>query len=433
MRIRRSTTLYETSESVLYIVKWALLSVLVGAVVGIAAVAFTGVLNGSIVLLSPIRQGNLLYILPAIGLLLSGLVTTLFAPEAAGHGTDAVIRSYVQRWGRVSLVAVPVKLIASVFTIAFGGSAGREGPTVQMGGGLAYWVGRTLNLSLRDIQKLVVCGMGAAFGSIFTAPIAGGVFGAEVLYRDDMEYNNLFVSFISSLTAFFVYSVLMGRDRLFAFSPPVDFVFVPHRDIVYFVLVGVGVGVVGMIFIKFLYGFEYLSHRLTMPVYLRTAVGGLLTGLTALLISPDILGTGMSLLERLILEPTPVMVLAALTFGKMSATSFTIGSGGSGGVVAPSLTMGAMTGAMIAQITGYPFPPVVLAAGSVGLLGSAAHIPITTAILAAELYGFALMKPATIVCFIGAWVTRRDSLFRQALVSRSERARGSHHFDRRPL
>ena len=433
MRIRRSAAVYQTGTSVLHILKWTGIAVLVGVITGMAAVLFSGALNWGIEVLAPLGRDRWLYVLPVFGLLLSGLITSVFAPEAAGHGTDSAIRAYNLRWGYMSLLTVPVKLVASVLTIASGGSAGREGPTVQMGAALGYWLGKTLGLSLQEIRKVVMCAMAAAFGSIFTAPIAGGLFGAEVLYRDDVEYNNLLESFISSISAFYIYSVVLGRERLFAFYAPGDFTFHPQRDILYFLVFGVGVGIVSLMYIKALYGFEHLSGRLPITPWMRTAFGGLLTGLTAIIATPLVLGTGIPLVEKLMLEQVPWRMILLLLLGKIAATAFTVGSGASGGVVAPSLTLGALTGALLASVIAYPFPEMVIAVSSVGLLGAAAHIPITGVVMAVEILGVDLIKPVTIVCFIGASIARNDSLFRQARVSHIEQARASHHFDQRPL
>ncbi len=433
MKTVRKRSLQLTYRSFLYIVKWTGLSVLVGATVGLAAVAFIGALNWGIDVLGPLRRGHLVYGLPIIGLFLSGIITSTFSPVAAGSGIDAIIRAYNHRWGKTSLISVPVKLVASVCTIAFGGSAGRVGPTVQMGGGLAYWLGRALRLNLRDMRKVVLCGIGAAFGAIFTAPLAGGVFGAEVLYRDDVEYNNLFISFISSITAYFVYSVLLDKDRLFAFSPPAEYTFIPHRDIPYFVLAGVVVGLVSLVFIKCLYGIEHLAEHVSIPAWGKTTLGGVMTGVTAIFATPLILGTGVEVLKMLTVERVGVGFLAILLVGKIAATSFAIGSGASGGLVGPCLVMGGMTGALLAGLTGYPGSVVVIAAGSVGFLGSAGHIPIATTLLAAELFGMEVLKAATIVCFIGSWIARDDTMLRQSLVSRAMTQKAPHHFDEEPL
>ncbi len=427
--LKRGSIQYKIVESINYILKWTGISILVGIAVGLAAVAFTSALNWGISLLANARTTHFVYVLPVIGLFMSGIITSTFAPEAAGHGTDAIIRAFNKRWGKVNVIVVPVKLIASVFTIAFGGSAGREGPTVQMGGGIGYLIGRTLNLKLTDIRKIVICGMGASFGSIFTAPIAGGIFGAEVLYRDDIEYNNLFISFISSITAYFIYAVLLDRSRLFQFPIPIDYTFTPTKDILFFVLIGVVVGLVSLVFIKTLYGYEHINSKLPFKPYVKTAIGGLLTGLTALWATPYVLGTGISLVERISVEQTfSALLIFLMLAGKILTTSFTIGSGGSGGVVAPSLTIGALTGAFLAKITNYSSPIAIIAASSVGLLGSAAHIPITTTLLAAEIFGLELIKPATIVCFIAAWIAKGDTLYRESYVSRSEASKVLHHF-----
>ncbi len=422
-----------TYRSFLYIIRWTALAVLVGGTVGLAAVAFIGALNWGIDALEPFRRGYLLYLLPAVGLGLSGIITSTLAPEAAGSGVDAVIRAYNRRWGKMSIITAPVKLVASVCTIAFGGSAGRVGPTVQMGGALAYWVGRLLGLNLRDSRKVVICGIGAAFGAIFTAPLAGGVFGGEILYRDDVEYNNLFISFISSITAFFVYSVLLGKDRLFAFTPPPNYTFLPYRDILYFVMIGVAIGVMSLIFVKCLSGVERLSDHSSLPVWIRTSLGGVMTGITAIIATPLILGTGVEVLEILTVERMSIAFLALLLVGKIAATSFAIGSGASGGLVGPALVMGGIAGALLASLTGYPAPVVVIAAASVGFLGSAGHIPIATTILAAELFGMEVLKAATIVCFIGSWIARDDTMLRESLVSRAVLHKAPYHFDDEPF
>ncbi|MCK8827921.1 chloride channel protein [Natroniella acetigena] len=418
-------------SSVKYIVKWTLLSVLVGIVVGFAAVIFTGSLNWGIELLSGVFATRWVYIMPIIGLFLSGFLTSTFAPEAAGHGTDAIIESYNQDWGKVDIIVVPVKLIASVFTIAFGGSAGREGPTVQMGGGLGYFIGKNLNLKLTDIQKIVICGMAASFGAIFTAPIAGGMFGAEVLYMDDAEYKNLFIGFISSITAYYIHAVVLNKPSLFTFPIPQDYVFNPQQDILFFVAVGVFTGLVSLLFIKSLYGYEHLNEEIRLPDYYKTALGGALTGLTAVIITPQVLGTGISLIEEITVNSNfGVGLIFLLMIGKILATSFTIGSGGSGGVVAPALTIGALGGAFLANILNYPHPFALVSAVAVGVLGSAAHIPVTTTLLAAELFGIELIKPATIVCFIGAWIARSDTLYRETYVSKTEKSKAAHSFTR---
>ncbi len=418
-----------TLGSIESIGRWTLIAIIVGLAVGAAAVIFTGILNWGIDQLERLDETRLIYFLPIVGLFVSGWLTSTFAPEAAGHGTDAIIKSYNENWGRVNVIVVPIKLIASVFTIAFGGSAGREGPTVQMGGGLGYYIGSKLKVNLKDMRKIVVCGMGASFGAIFTAPLAGGIFGAEVLYRDDVEYNSLFVSFISSITAYYVYAIVLGQESLFTFPIPEGYMFEPERDILLFVAIGILVGILSLIYIKTLYGYEELNEKYEVPTYLKTAVGGALTGVTALFASPLILGTGISLVERIsVAGELPLLFMGGLLAGKILATSFTIGSGGSGGVVAPSLTIGAIFGGMAADVINYPFPLAVITASAVGVLGSAAHIPVTTTVLAAELFGLELMKPASIVSLTGAWIARSDTLYRESLVSKTDLGKAAFSF-----
>lgn len=429
MNIKLREVRKNTKESFLYIIKWTLIAVLVGLIVGLAAVVFTATLDFGISLLTGFSGTRWVYLLPVFGLFMSGWLTSTFAPEAAGHGTDAIIESYNENWGRINFIVVPIKLVASVFTIAFGGSAGKEGPTVQMGGGLGYLIGKKLKLSLTDTRKIVICGMAASFGSIFTAPIAGGIFGAEVLYRDDVEYNMLFTSLVSSITAYYLFAVVIGKERLFSFPIPANYIFVPERDILLFVGIGVIVGIISLIYIKSLYGYEELNEHIELPTYAQTAIGGALTGLMAIIATPLILGTGMSLVEQVSSQGSfSLGLLFMLLIGKILATSFTIGSGGSGGIVAPSLTIGAITGAIIARVINFDFPLAIITASAAGVLGSAAHIPLTTSILIAEIFGIELIIPGTIVCFAGAWIARSDTLYRESYVSRFEMAKVLHHF-----
>ena len=421
-------------QYIFYTVKWSLLSILVGIVVGLAAMFFYRLLSWSVAFVEPLMETSIFFILPVFGLLVSGVITTKLAPEAAGHGTDAIIRAYNKQWGKVSILTVPVKLLASIFTIAFGGSAGPEGPAVQMGGGLAYFVSRVLKLKLTDMRKLAICGMSAAFGSIFTAPIAGGVFGTEILYRDDLEYNNLFMGFLSSITAYYVYSIILGQTRLFEFSPPEGYVFIPSRDILFFIAVGAFVGFISLLFIKSLYGYEHFSSRLDFPPYIKTALGGLLTGITAIIATPYIMGSGIDLVEKLFLEETfPTSLIFLMLLGKIFATSFTAGSGASGGVVAPSLTIGALAGTFISQLVAYPYPLAIISASSVALLGSAAHIPVTTTLLAAETFGMELLKPVTITCFVSSWIAKSDTIVRESYVSRLELTKAPYQFPKKSI
>ncbi len=413
-----------------HIAKWSAISVVVGVAVGLAAVAFSSSLQWMVLRVDYLRKTPWVYLLPAVGLAVSGIITSAFAPEAAGHGTDAVIRAYNVKWGKTSLLVVPVKLVASVFTIAFGGSAGREGPTVQMGGGVGYFIGRMLRLKLVDTRRIVICGMAASFGAIFTAPIAGGIFGTEVMYRDDLEYADLFTSFLSSITAYYLHSVILGKTRLLQLDEILRYDFVPTRDIIGFIIIGILVGIVSLIFIKTLYGYEHLSDQLPLPAYMRTAAGGLLTGLTALLAGQLVLGTGMPLLARLTRGHSfSLPFLLLLLAGKIIATALTIGSGGSGGVVAPAMTIGGLSGAAFASAVGHTQPTAIAAVCAVGLLGSAAHIPITAIFLAAEVFSLQLVLPASIVSFIGSWVARGDTLYRESYVSRLHAGKASHHFE----
>jgi len=430
--------LIEIKDVAIKILKWLALSSIVGFLVGLITIIFQIGLLNSITLLKSVNIIWILFFFPPIGLFLSGLLTGYIAPEARGHGTDAIIAAYhEQKVTRLRVIAT--KLIASIITIAFGGSAGREGPVVQMGGGISSNTGQVLDVSFADRKTLVLCGMSAAFSSVFLSPLAGALFSCEVVFRDDIEYQGLLPATFSSTIGFLTHWLLFPEQLIFVTIPDYSFKII---HIPYFLLLGVCCGLVGFLYIKSLYFLDELFLQWNRPEYVRTLVGGVLTSLIALslcvislLLDQDfsegfrVYGLGWDTVNLLIETPFyfPLLFLLLLLIAKILATAATIGSGGSGGVVSPSLFIGAVLGIMLGILMGFD-PKIMAIIGAVCLFAAIAHIPITGAFMCAELFSFQFVIPAILVGIIGSWIAAEDSIYRSTLISRNKPLKVAHKY-----
>lgn len=189
-----------TEESVIFIsiLKWFVLSTAIGIIVGAATAFFLKVLEWTTLWTHTFPY---YFLFLPIAFLLSALMTKYLAPGAEGHGTEKVIEAVHKQSGRIKPMVVPVKLIATIITLAFGGSAGKEGPCAQIGAGLASICASVFRFGDIDRKKLVICGISAGFASVFGTPIAGAIFGVEVLMVGSVLYEVLFPCFIAGVTA----------------------------------------------------------------------------------------------------------------------------------------------------------------------------------------------------------------------------------------
>ena len=434
--------LIEIKDIAVRILKWLVLASIIGFFVGLVTVLFQIGLVEAISNLTSIKLIWLLFFLPPIGLFLSGLLTGYIAPEARGHGTDAIIGAYHEQT-ITRLRVIFAKLIASIITIAFGGSAGREGPAIQMGGGVSTNTGKAMGVSFADRKILTLCGMSAAFSSVFISPLSGALFSCEVVFRDDIEYHGLLPAAVSSIVGFLTYQALLPKqlseELIFVRIPA--YTFEPFH-ILYFLVLAVCCGLVGFLHIKVLYFLDELFLKWDRPEYMRTMVGGVLTSLIALalciasvLLNLDfsegfrIYGLGWSTMNLLIDSPFffPLLFLIFLLIAKMLATASTIGSGGSGGIVSPSLFIGAILGLIIGLMLNFN-PQVMAIVGAVCLFAAIAHIPITGALLCGELFSFQYVIPAILVGVIGSWIASEDSIYRSTLISRRKPLKVAHKY-----
>jgi len=393
------------------------MAVLVGVSTGFAAVFFIRLIAfiqtffyGGAEQILPAFGRVWLILVPVTGGLLVGPIIAKFAVEAKGHGVPEVMQALILRGGRIRPRVALAKIIASALCIGTGGSAGREGPIVQVGSALGSSVGQWLHLSDERIKNLVACGAAAGIAATFNAPIAGVVFAIEVLLSELQVpvFGNIVVS---AVAASIVSRIFLGSRP--AFEIP-GYVMHSPWEILLYILLGLLAAFVGVLFIRMLYFTEDAFDRLAVPLWIKPAIGALLLGVLAYCypyvgtisyISPDdmalglpltenyphIFGSGFLFLEEVLQGRAPFFLLFLLVFLKPLATSFTLGSGNSGGVFAPSLFTGAMLGGTFGYVAMYLFPDLTIEIGAYALVGmaavfsAAARAPLTSMLIVFEM------------------------------------------------
>lgn len=442
----------ETSASNKFIrndlLRLSFLCVIVGIVAGLGAIAFFWMLETANYLFleqtagfhPPVAEGELklfpeshtplrrwvLFFMPAFGGLISGYIVYKFAPEAAGHGTDAAIESYHYNEGRVRGPIVPiVKAISSSITIGTGGSGGREGPIAQIGASMGSILATRINLTAAERRVLMSAGKAAGIGAIFHAPLAAAIFAAEILYKDmDLEHEVLVPSFISSIVAYSIFAAKYGWDPVFV-TP--DFVFnQPLQLFPYLILAGV-VALGAIVYVRVFYGvhdrFEGLKK---IPNHVKPAIGGLVVGLIGLAV-PYSLGTGYGVIQQAFTSELSIGLLLAIAAAKIMTTSFSIASGGSGGVFGPALVIGGALGGVVGQIAARWLPGLdidpgaFVMVGMAGFFAAAANCPISTLIMVGEMTNnYHLLVPSMLVCITAYLIATKFTLYRAQLQSRLE-------------
>ncbi|MGH2880334.1 MAG: chloride channel protein [Solirubrobacteraceae bacterium] len=382
-----------------------ILALLVGAGAGVGAVAFRYMILGFTYLFSghsdysaaghaanPWIPGlGVWFVLlaPILGGLIYGPLVSRFAPEARGHGVPEVMYAVNRLGGKMRPQVPIVKSLASALCIGSGGSVGREGPIVQIGSALGSVLGQAMRLSESHLRLLVACGAAGGISATFNAPIAGVFFALELILRD-FETRAFGLVVLSSVTADAIGRAAFG-DRSFLSLP--SFRFSSPVELLLYAGLGVLATLVGLAFVRFLYKGEDLADRLWRgPQWLRPAVGGVLLGLLLLAV-PQMYGVGYPVLQGAVAGHYVVLALLGLLVAKILATSMTMWIGGSGGVFAPSLFMGAMLGSAYGAGAHQLLPHLASAAGAYGLVGmgavfaAAARAPITAVIIIFELTG----------------------------------------------
>jgi len=359
--------------------KWAFLGAASGLVVGAATRGFLWCLSASAAGTRRMTDGVApVYFLLPVALPLCVWLIRRFAPTAKGHGTEAVIAAIHQRSGKIDWRVAPVKLLATVLTLATGGSVGKEGPCAQIGAALTSLFADILRLNDADRRRLVICGISAGFAAVFGTPVSGALFGIEVLYLGRIEYEVLFPCLISGIVAHLACGV----------APPSAGMHESLGTLGQTNLVGLAVasgaifGLMALLLIETMRATEKLVRRFEGRPYLVAAAGGVFLAAFYSVFGDAYSGLGTATIEQA-LSGTARLALFAFAL-KIVATSATLESGGSGGIVTPIFFIGAAGGAALGRLTGLP-TGAFAAFGFVAVLAAAANTPLAAAVMGMEL------------------------------------------------
>lgn len=398
------------------VTKWLVLSSIVGIIIGATVTLFLKTLqfaeaNQSLL---PFKH---YYLLP-FALILTVWLVKKFAPDAHGHGTEKVIEAVHKKSGKIELAVIPVKLLATVLTIFSGGSVGKEGPGAQIGAGMASFISDLFRFSKEDRKTLVICGIGAGFASVFGTPIAGAIFGVEVLIVGLIRYDVLLPSFIAGFSAFFTAQYLGIEYTYFNihFQQQVGLDLILIMQVV---LAGVFFGVISDFTITMLNKVSKIIKKIPMNRYFKAFFGGVVLILLSLVVGEQYFGLGLSTIEEMlsVRNYAPIDIPWYTFFFKTLFTSITLGVGGSGGIVTPIFFIGATSGHWFGTIIGNDQVAFFAALGFISVLAGTTNSPIAATIMAMELFGIEVAHYAAISVVISFLMTGHRSVFASQILA----------------
>ena len=356
-------------------------------------------------------------LIPMAGGLIIGPLSHFFPTEAKGHGVPEVMQSIALKNGIIKPRTILLRTFASAVCIGSGGSAGREGPIVQIGSSIGSALGQLFNMSAERIKVLVGCGAAGGIAATFNAPLAGVIFSMEIILGV-FSISTFTPIVISSVTATVVAHAFHGNTP--AFIVP-SYQIVSYWEIIFYIILGLLSGLIAQLYIVTLYWSEdYFEKKINIHPVLKPALGGLLIGCLAIFL-PQIMGNGYEVMDMALNGQMVWYITFILIFMKIIATSITLGSGGSGGVFAPSLFIGAMLGGTFGSLVHFIFPDITATKGAYALVGmgsviaAAAHAPITNILILFELTNdYKIILPIMASCIIATSVVRylsKDSIY----------------------
>ncbi len=420
-----------------------LLAIIVGLVTALSAVLFVKVMElAQFFFFETFKSGWLsllgaasIVLIPTAGGLLVGPLTHFIAPETKGHGVPELMHSIQVRKGEVRLRVVFTKLIASAITIASGGSAGREGPIVQIGGAIGSILSNLRKLTPGRKRWIIGAGCAAGIAVLFNAPVAGAVFAVEIIVGD-FGKRSFAAIILGAVSGCVIGRIFLGARPSFIIP---KYSQLNVHEYGFFLALGLVSALVALLFVNFLYLAEDLFENLRLHGWLKPAIGGLGVGVTALWF-PMVMGTGYEFLNKdVLVSPSLPLLLIALAVLKIFATSLTLGSGGSGGIMSPSLfiggTLGASFGLLVQNISSLQFthPSAYALVGMAAVFAAAAQAPFSSFVLIFEMtLDYGIIVPLMFAVAIATLVFNhysRTSIYTRKLVRRGVRLRYPHDYN----
>ncbi|MHC1590485.1 MAG: chloride channel protein, partial [Candidatus Helarchaeales archaeon] len=411
-----------------------ILSILIGLAGGFGAILFRLLilLNQLLFMLIPLLLGPFsIFLAPVIGGLVAGVLISKYGKETGGHGVPEIMEAMALKGGRIKKRVVFLKMLVSSITIGSGGSAGREGPIAQIGASAGSTVSQVVKLDETNTKILVACGVSAGIAATFNAPFGGLLFGIEVILNMTRLNAKILINMmISVLVATLISILFLGNSPAFIIGQ--TFIFRNPFEAIFYLFLGIIMGFLGIAWVSFFYLIETMFDKMKVPYYVKSATGGLVVGLIALFFSQQIMGVGYQTIELTLVGKISLFMLLLLSIFKMIATSFTIGSGGSGGVFAPSLFIGATFGGFVGGLFGFFFPTIISEPMSFALVGMGslfagiARAPLTCIVMTIEMTtDYFLIVPLMISCItsylINYVIMKQKTIYTLKLIRRGLR------------
>lgn len=401
--------------------KWMFLSSLVGIIIGAVVTLFLNIL------LYSEHSRTLLpfsyyYLLP-ISLVLTVWLVKTFAPTAEGHGTEKVISAVHKDSGKINVAVIPIKTLATVLTIFAGGSVGKEGPGAQIGAGVASLFSSIFRFSKQDRKKLVICGISAGFATVFGTPIAGAIFGVEVLIIGVIMYDVLLPSFIAGFAAF-ITAQLLGIEYTYYNLHFFQNISLDMFLISKVVFAGLIFGIIGDLIITAIHRTDGYIKKKKINTYKKAFIGGSIIIVLTWIFGEAYIGLGLNVISDT-LNPTPVDLNAVPWYAfivKTIFTSITLASGGSGGVITPIFYIGATSGYTLGTIISPEHVTLFAALGFVSVLSATTNTPIAATIMAIELFGIDIAHYAAISAVISFLISGHRSIFPSQILAMKKSA-----------
>ena len=370
--------------------------------------------------------------LPAIGGLAAGFISHIFSKETSGSGMDSFIESFHQMEGKLRGRIAFYKIFSTVFTLGFGGSGGKEGPVAQIGGSIGSKLNNILGGGAKARRALLLAGAAGGLGAIFHSPLGGAITAVEMIYKEDIESDALLPCIISSISSYLLYSSLIGFHSVY--SPPEIVGVQPLASYLFYIFLGFLSYFCGNLFIKIFNKVRSGFDRLPVHHILKPAIGGLVVGVIGYFF-PFVLGTGEAFVQRIMeIKNETDSLESMLSIGsvillilslKIIATSFTIGSGGSGGMFGPSLYIGGLLGFLIGLIARFILPDNNISLPSFMLVGMGtfysgiARAPIAGMIMICEMIGsYVLLPPLMLGSIITLTLSQKIAIYRTQVENR---------------